>query len=87
MEKGFFEYKGVEYPYMSTTLSVDGVEEEFVLATDALWCVMESDWESDDEDALRLDNEIFYYLSDEEFSSINSEEELNNWILSFLKEG
>ena len=86
MEKGFFEYKGVEYPYMSTTLSVDGVEEEFILATDALWSVMESDWEEWDEDALRLDNEIFYYLSDEEFSSINSEEELNNWVLNFLNE-
>lgn len=89
MEKNFIdsvEYKSNSYPCMSTTIVIDGIEESFVIATERLWNDILEDCLNDDDDALRLDNEIFFYMDEEEFNSLESVDDLNDWILTFLDE-
>ena len=79
MERSNINYKGIDYPTIEISLSkVSDIEsDEIVIIADyELWAAIEDDYEDGDEDAVWIDDKIYFYCDSGFIASNPTESEV-----------
>lgn len=69
MEVSYIEWKGKSYPCVEVDMSdvVDCESETTTVADEGLWDAIKEDFEEGDADAVRIDEEIWFYADSDMF--------------------
>ena len=86
MERSKINYKGIDYPTIEIALSkVSDIESnELVTITDyELWAAIEDDYRNGDEEALWIDNNVYFYCDSGFIASNPTESEIIEYMNEF----
>jgi len=81
-------YKGKEYPTRTFVVEFDDMQHTYTIATESLSDAMGDDKEKFDTEANEIDNEIYYYVEDEQIE-LGADEICNDLLdisMEFVKE-
>ena len=87
MEKIEIEYNGKKYPAFEVKYNdvyTDENDADVIVSVVSLWEAMEDAYYCDDEEAIELDNTIFYYCEDSFINRNPSYEELVSYLKKVL---